>query len=503
MNVTVTTTEASVQSLCQLLSQNDMTVVPLNLHGRFHSTANQEAASRLLEFCESRPELHFPTTLEPLFGLRSNIDSELVTRGPFHSLAVETIMLKHSNWYLTVSQATSNIVNVSNPTVLSLGLVKTIPSALMRRSNLKVVNVTNSRLSDSKLIGNESSPVSQVTVSESSYSLNSPDLERKVAVVGMGCKFPGADSIEEFWQLLDSGTSMLQEIPDDRFTARGLRRSGDRLRFWGNFVHDTAAFDHRFFKKTSREAESMDPQQRLLLQVAYQTLESAGYFGNLGNMTTQGSNDIGCYLGVCASDYNDNVASHSPTAFSSLGTLRAFLSGKISHFFGFTGPSIVYDTACSSSAVAIDAACKAIVAGECSQALAGGASIYTSPNFYQNLAAASFLSPTGASKPFDAAADGYCRGEGVGLVLLKRLSAAIADGDTIHGVINSSAVNQSHNSTPITVPHSQSQVELYGHVSALAGISPHDVSYVEVSSRCCGFWENLVLTPILTSPLSI
>ena len=140
---------------------------------------------------------------------------------------------------------------------------------------------------------------------------------------------------------------------------------------------------------------------------------------------------------------------------------------------------MTYDTACSSSAVAIRSACKAIVAGECSQALAGGVSLYTSPNFYHNLAAASFLSPTGAYKPFDAGADGYCRGEGAGPVGLKKLTAALTNNDNILGVIAGSAINQNRNSTYITVPHSPSQIALYKKISSLAGIEPQNVSFVE------------------------
>jgi acyl transferase domain-containing protein/acyl carrier protein len=270
---------------------------------------------------------------------------------------------------------------------------------------------------------------------------------------------------------------MCTTIPEERFKTIGLRRSEDgKLKFFGNFVKDVDAFDHRFFKKSSREAASMDPQQRLLMEVAYQAVESAEYTGTAGSKAKR---DIGCYIGACSNDYNDNVASHQPNAFSSLGTLRAFLSGKISHFFGWTGPSITYDTACSSSAVAIQAACTALQMGECSMALAGGVSFYTNPFFYQNLAAASFLSPTGPTKPFDAKGDGYCRGEGAGLVFLKPLSAAIADHDNIQGVIAAAAVNQNENSTSITVPHTGSQIELYQKVVSDSGLHAHDISYVE------------------------
>ena len=295
-----------------------------------------------------------------------------------------------------------------------------------------------------------------------------------IAVVGMGCKFPGADSVEEFWRILDAGQSMLSEPPSGRFPTHDHQRNTEKTVYFSNFLDDIASFDHRFFKKSSREAASMDPQQRLLLEVSYQALESSGFFG-----PREPDLDVGCFIGVCASDYNDNVASHLPNAFSALGTLRAFVPGRVSHFFGLYGPSVALDTACSSSAVAIDAACKAILHGDCKSAIAGGVSIFTSPFFYQNLSAASFLSPTGASKSFDAGADGYCRGEGVGLVVLKRLSQAVADGDTVLGTILATSVRQSSNKVPITVPYSPSQTVLYRKLLSTAGIAAEDVTYVE------------------------
>ncbi|KAI1367017.1 hypothetical protein F5Y08DRAFT_350345 [Xylaria arbuscula] len=297
-----------------------------------------------------------------------------------------------------------------------------------------------------------------------------------IAVVGMGCKFPGANSVEEYWQLLESGRSMVSEPPTGRFPTQDHKRSTEKSVFFGNFLSDVSSFDNRFFKRSSREAASMDPQQRLLLEVAYQALESSGFFRP---QEQDPDLEVGCFVGVCASDYNDNVASHPPNAFSTLGTLRAFLTGKISHFFGFSGPSITYDTACSSSAVAIDAACKAILHGDCTSAIAGGVSIFTSPHFYQNLAQATFLSPTGPTKPFDESADGYCRGEGVGLVVLKKLSKAIEDGDNILGTILSTAVKQSSNKVPITVPHSGSHAGLYRKVLEIANVRPEEVSYLE------------------------
>lgn len=173
----------------------------------------------------------------------------------------------------------------------------------------------------------------------------------------MACRFPQADSLDEFWQLLSAGGTAIGTMPVNRFDPADLRREPKLPTFWGNFLRQPDVFDHRLFGISGREAKSMDPQQRLALQVAYEAVEAAGYCG-IRSSTTRKETDVGCYLGVGAVDYEQNVASDDANAFSATGTLRAFISGRISHFFGWTGPSITFDTACSSSAVAIHTACK-------------------------------------------------------------------------------------------------------------------------------------------------
>ncbi|KAI0862679.1 BcPKS19, polyketide synthase [Xylaria cubensis] len=303
-----------------------------------------------------------------------------------------------------------------------------------------------------------------------------------IAIVGMAGRFPGADSVDEFWELILEGTTMVEPAPVERLR---LPQTGHHTetKWWGNFLRDPEAFDHRFFKKSSREAIAWDPQQRILLEVAYEALESAGYFGL---SSTAETDDYGCYIGAVMNNYYDNLSCHPATAYATLGTSRCFISGAISHYFGWTGPSLTIDTACSSSLVAINTACRAIWSGECSRAIAGGTNVITSPFDYQNLHAAGFLSPSGQCKPFDAAADGYCRGEGVGVVILKKLSDAIADNDNILGVIVGSAANQNHNFSHITVPHSGSQASLYQKVMGLGGVKPESVSYVEAHGTGTG-----------------
>ncbi|KAL4757809.1 uncharacterized protein BDW70DRAFT_171009 [Aspergillus foveolatus] len=485
LNATVTAPTASLDALPQSLASNGFSAKRFNLRGRFHHPAHKKALEGLQNLVASNPAFQF-FYLELLAPVYSNIDGQLLSSDSIIDTLLQSILVQRCDWYASISTALHKCSSGGKTSVVQFSLVECIPPSILRQARLSVQRITD--------VPVQSSPATVLT------SLNAVgariQTSEPIAIIGMGCKFPGADTLEEYWQLLAQGTSMCRTMPEERFKTSGLRRSPDeKVKFWGNFVNDVDAFDHRFFKKSSREAASMDPQQRLVLQVAYQTLESAEYSGLAG---IKASKDVGCYLGLCASDYTDNVASHPPNAFSSLGTLRAFLSGKISHFFGWTGPSITYDTACSSSAVAIQAACRALQTGECSMALAGGVSLYTSPNFYQNLAAASFLSPTGPTKPFDAKGDGYCRGEGVGLVFLKPLSAALADHDKIMGVIAAAAVNQNQNSTAITVPHSESQIELYRKVVSEAGLHPHDVSFVEAHGTGTPVGDPIEFTSIRT-----
>ena len=481
-DVTVTVARTHIAALSQDLSKEGMSVLPIGLEGRYHSSANKDGAERILTLCDSQPGLSFPDPRGLLVPVMSNATSQVIKEGSLTQHALQCIMYKPADWHGAFSAAASSLPTTEGKVIIGFGTTKSIPSSFVKRSKVKVVeakfwNLLPRRAFGDRFLPSAAKNADLPTPTKSLYGDNA------IAVVGMACKFPGADSIEEFWQLLSSGTSMLDEISKDRFSTKGLRRTPDgKFHFFGNFIRDIQAFDHRFFKKSSREAASMDPQQRLILQCAYEALESSGHFGKLAN---RASDDTGCFIGVCTNDYNDNVASQNPNAYSSLGTLRAFISGKISHYFGWSGPSLTFDTACSSSAVAIHDACRSLQGGECSQAVAGGVSLFTTPYFYENLVAASFLSPTGQTKPFDAKADGYCRGEGAGLVVLKKLSAAITDGDTVMGVISASGINQNSNAVGITVPHSPSQAALYTRTVNNAGVDPKSVSYVEAHGAYC------------------
>ncbi|KAL0938170.1 polyketide synthase [Colletotrichum truncatum] len=457
---TVVMPNASAAQIQRYIPPDMYTLRPLNLQARYHSQAMSQRRDCLLRFYNKEQALRFPGSTQLLAPVYSNSDGSVLGDQPIHELILGCIMTKMADWHLVVSKMAKKLSVLPEPSkVLELGIVRSLAS-----SRLPGLTAIRPSFGLSTHSGSTSSQPTTRTF---------PDIA--VAIVGMGCRFPGAESLEDLWGIINSGQSLCQEIPMERFDTNDLRRTPKVKRFFANLIDDVESFDHRMFQKTSREAASMDPQQRLLLQVAYHTLESANYFN--GPMPL--NKDIGCYIGVCANDYADNVASHPPNAFSTLGTLRAFLAGRISHYFGWTGESSTIDTACSSSAVAINKACTDIIAGKCKAALAGGANIFTSPNYFQNLHAGKFLSPTGQCKSFDASADGYCRGEGVGLVMLKKLSEAQAAGDEILAVIPGSAVRQNSNETYITVPHGPSQSDLYEEVLKYSKMAPEDVTYVE------------------------
>ncbi|KAH7133939.1 hypothetical protein EDB81DRAFT_695655 [Dactylonectria macrodidyma] len=304
-----------------------------------------------------------------------------------------------------------------------------------------------------------------------------------IVVVGMSIKVAGADDLDEFSQMLRTGESQHELIGPERLMFDTLFREEDKdpLRNWyGNFIRDADAFDHKFFKRSPRESTTMDPQQRLFLQAAYQAVDQSGYFSETTTSTKdRDKNHVGVYLGACAGDYEHHAACHVPNAFTATGNLKSFIPGKVSHYFGWTGPSMTFDTACSASAVAIHTACRNLLSGECTAALAGGVSTITNFLWFQNLAGASFLSPTGQCKPFDESADGYCRAEGIACVFLKKMSDAIADGNPILARIASTAVYQNQNCTPLFVPNSPSLSQLFKDVVEKAKLSPRDVSLVE------------------------
>ncbi|KAG7122861.1 Orsellinic acid synthase armB like protein [Verticillium longisporum] len=305
-----------------------------------------------------------------------------------------------------------------------------------------------------------------------------------IAIVGVSANFPGERGLDGFWNIINDARSCATEIPGSRFKVSDYhqpnsgapntpRQMGSRH---GNFLDNPFTFDTEYFNISPREAKSMDPQQRLLLHAAVEALDDAGY--SPGATPSFQQTSFGVYVGAATGDYVDNLRNEIDVYYSP-GTLRAFLSGRISYAFGFKGPSVVTDTACSSSLVSIYHACKALQSGDCTAALAGGVNVISSPDMYLGLSRAHFLSPTGQCKPFDAEADGYCRAEGCALVVLKKLSQARAEGDQIYGIIRGIGVNQCGTAKSITHPDYKTQAELFSRTLQLSRLSSASIDVVE------------------------
>ncbi|WP_070197005.1 SDR family NAD(P)-dependent oxidoreductase [Streptomyces oceani] len=303
-------------------------------------------------------------------------------------------------------------------------------------------------------------------------------VDEAVAVVGLAGRYPGADTVDELWDLLTEGRDAVRELSSERWDhSRYLSpASGPRTTYsaWAALLADVDRFDAQFFGIAPREAEMMDPQQRLFLEVAHEAVQDAGHTrASLGA-------DVGVYVGVMANDYaalsrSAAVTGHAPFPYAE----NYQIANRVSYHLDLTGPSLAVDTACSSSAVALHQACEAIRRGEVAAGIAGGVNLILHPARHIQYAQMGMLSRDGVCRPFGAGADGFVMGEGVGAVLLKPLSRALADGDHIHGVIRGSWTNSGGHTSGFTVPNPRAQAELISRALAAARVDPRTVGYVE------------------------
>ena len=313
-------------------------------------------------------------------------------------------------------------------------------------------------------------------------------LDEPIAVVGLGLRLPGGTELDAniegpdaYWEFLAENRSAVGEVPTARWshfddgTPAGAAALAGTTR-WGSFLRDIDAFDAEFFEIIPREATRMDPQQRLLLEVTHEALEHAGIpADSLAETRT------GVFAGASAGDYAQLGATDlsQVDAWYGTGGSISIIANRVSYFFDFRGPSVTIDTACSSSLVAVHLACQSLRVGDSDVALAAGVNLLLSPAGTRSLDQAEAMSPTGRCHAFDAAADGFVRGEGCGVAVLKRLSDAQRDGDRVLAVIRGSAVNQDGRSNGLMAPNPAAQMAVLRSAYAAAGVSPREVDYVE------------------------
>ena len=304
-----------------------------------------------------------------------------------------------------------------------------------------------------------------------------------IAIIGMGCRFPGSDNPEHFWDLLKNGRDAVGETPasrwnNDDFYDPDPDKPGKMSTRWGGFLDQVDQFDPEFFGISPREAAAMDPQQRLLLEVVWEALENAAQ--NPRNLATCRT---GVFVGITGDEYaqlfyrSDDLSMFS--AYFASGIARSVAGGRISYTLGIQGPNLSIDTACSSSLVAIHTASLYLRMGECRMALAGGSNVILSPEIGIAFSKSHMMASDGRCKAFDSRSDGFVRGEGCGIVVLKRLSDAVADGDNILALIRGSAVNQDGHSSGLTVPSLSAQQAVIRQALENAGVQPLEIGYVE------------------------
>lgn len=302
-----------------------------------------------------------------------------------------------------------------------------------------------------------------------------------IAIVGLGCRFPGAPNPTAFWELLARGGDAVQAIPPNRWDAAAfydpdLAAPGKMNTRWGGFLEQIDGFDHQFFRLSRREANHVDPQQRLMLEVAWEALEDAGQ-----TMEQLAGSQTGVFIGIGGFDYA-RLQWNNPAAidaYTNTGSLLCIAANRISYIFDLRGPSLIVDTACSASLVAVHLACQSLASGESELAIAGGVNLIIAAETTLGFSKLGAMAPDGRCKAFDARGNGYVRGEGAGAVILKPLARALAAGDRIYGLVRGSAVNQDGRTNGLTAPSRWAQEAVLRRAYADAGIAPGTVRYVE------------------------
>ncbi|KAH8432989.1 polyketide synthase alb1 [Aspergillus melleus] len=305
----------------------------------------------------------------------------------------------------------------------------------------------------------------------------------KIAIIGMSGRYPSAENNEEFWDLIFQGLDVHKVVPDLHWSAQthvdltGKKKNTSATPY-GCWLDSPAAFDAPFFNMSPREAPQVDPAQRIALMTAYEAIEQAGIVPDATPSTRK--DRVGVFYGVTSNDWMETNSAQNIDTYFIPGGNRAFIPGRLNYFFKFSGPSYSVDTACSSSLASLHVACNALWRGDIDTAIAGGTNVLTNPDFTAGLDRGHFLSRTGNCKTFDDGADGYCRGEGVGTVILKRLEDAVADKDPIHGLILGTYTNHSAEAESITRPHVGAQRDIFQKILNSSGVDPYSVSYVEM-----------------------
>jgi iterative type I PKS product template protein len=466
------------------LSQNHR--VPIPVYAPYH--ASHLFSDRDIDRILDQETQQLLETIRPISLIHSAATGQCHSATNAYDLmraSLREILCEPVRWDYLLEEVVSDVVASGNSTCSV--------------SSIGVTNIVNSLVSALKAGGQSSVSVKDHTVWIAGRDSAGRLQTDKIAIVGMAGRFPSAASHEKLWELLEKGLDVHREVPADRFDAqahcdpsgKGKNKSHTP---YGCFIDEPGLFDPRFFNMSPREAAQTDPMGRLALVTAYEALEMSGYVPNRTPSTKL--HRVGTFYGQTSDDWREINAAENVDTYFITGGVRAFAPGRINYYFKFSGPSFSIDTACSSSLAAIQLACTSLWAGDCDTACAGGLNVLTNPDIFAGLSKGQFLSKTGSCKTYDNDADGYCRGDGCGTVILKRYEDAIADKDNILGCILGAATNHSAEAVSITHPHAGAQEYLYKKVLANAGVDAHEISYVEMHGTGTQAGDGIEMTSV-------
>lgn len=442
------------------------------IHGPYHAMHlyDDKDINRILE---SWPKEMFANYV-PQIPVLSNESGKPFKAESLESLlrlSLEEILLRQLCWDKVIDSCVSALKPATSKCTL-YPVSSTATQSL--HSSLKKAGISNLEV-DSTIGDVKKNP-------ESANSTGRAD-QSKIAIIGLSGRFPEAQDTEAFWDLLYKGLDVHREVPAERWDVKahvdmeGNTRNTSKVQY-GCWINEPGLFDPRFFNMSPREALQADPAQRLALLTAYEAFEMAGFIPDSTPSTQK--NRVGVFYGMTSDDYREINSGQDVDTYFIPGGNRAFTPGRINYYFKFSGPSVSVDTACSSSLAAIHVACNSLWRNECDSAVAGGVNILTNPDNHAGLDRGHFLSRTGNCNTFDDGADGYCRADGIGSIVLKRLEDAQADNDPIYGVIAGAYTNHSAEAVSITRPHAGAQAFIFDKLLNENDYDPKEVSYIEM-----------------------
>ncbi|KAF8466315.1 polyketide synthetase PksP [Kalaharituber pfeilii] len=472
-NVTISGSPAILDQLLHSPSFSDLKLVKVSVYAPYHASQFYTTADvdAILDSC-SKELLDSPVSGIKVFENSTGaIVTDSITYGTLLRTAVREMLIEPIRFAKVTESCKTALekARIHNCTIFPVA--------------------TNASQSLVSLLSQD--PKIKVTVESAINGINIPPPlpspgrpERsKIAIIGYSGRFPDAASPDLFWELLHKGLDVHRVVPADRFDYKlyydptGKKKNTSQI-IHGCWIEQPGLFDARFFNMSPREADNTDPGQRLALLTAYEALEMAGVVPNRTPSTQ--CDRVGIFYGMTSDDWREVNSGQNVDTYFIPGGNRAFTPGRINYHFKFSGPSLSIDTACSSSFAAIHSACNALWRNDCDTAIAGGTNVLTNPDNFAGLDRGHFLSRTGNCNTFDDAADGYCRADAVGTIVMKRYEDAVADNDPIYGVILGACTNHSAEAVSMTRPHVGAQAYIFDKLLNEAGIDPLDVSYIEM-----------------------